>query len=119
MIYHTVIFINVFDLNIYMRTFFEIMAQDILPSFRAIVAKRLIESGFSQKQIADRLGLSQPAISQYKRDLRGKRNDVFSENPRLHEEINTIAGRVASGEINVDQATMDAFEVCRGFFEIK
>lgn len=93
-----------------MKSVFEVVSQDVLPSLRALVAKRLMDSGFSQKQIADRLGLSQPAISQYKRDLRGKRTDLFVDYPQMLDDANTIAKRVAEGEIGMDQATMEMFE---------
>jgi len=78
-----------------------------------------MENGFSQKQVADRLGLSQPAISQYKRDLRGKRTDIFSDYPKLLEDTSSIADKVAKGEISIEQATTEIFESCRGLIESK
>lgn len=102
-----------------MKTVFEVISQEILPCFRALVAKRLIENGFSQKQVADRLRLSQPAISQYKRDLRGQKTGIFVDYPQLLEETNTIAKRVATGEIGMDQATAEIFDLCKGLIETK
>ena len=102
-----------------MKTVFEVVSQEVLPCMRALVAKKLIESGFSQKQAADRLGLSQPAISQYKRDLRGKRTGIFTDYPKLLEEANEIAKRVAAGELSMDKATAEIFETCRGLMEVK
>lgn len=96
-----------------MKTVFEVVSQEVLPCLRALVAKRLIENGFSQKQVADRMALSQPAISQYKRDLRGHKTGVFTDYPQLLEDTNSIAKRVASGEISMDQATSEIFEACR------
>jgi len=100
-----------------MKTVFEVVSQEVLPCMRALVAKKLIENGFSQKQVADRLGLSQPAISQYKRDLRGKQTDIFVDYPQLLEESNLIAQRVSAGEISMDTATSEIFETCRELFK--
>ena len=102
-----------------MKTVFEIVSQHVLPCMRALIAKKLIEGGFSQKQVADRLGLSQPAISQYKRDLRGHKTGIFVDYPHILEEANNVATRVASGEISSDQATMEMFTICKDTFEQK
>lgn len=102
-----------------MKTVFEVLSQEVLPTMRAMVAKKLIENGFSQKQVADRLGLSQPAISQYKRDLRGKRTGIFTDYPQLLEDANAVAKRVASGEISMEQATSEIFDTCKELIEVK
>ena len=70
-----------------MKTVFEVVSQEVLPCMRALVAKKLIESGFSQKQAADRLGLSQPAISQYRKSLRGKHCILLEANLQVMQSI--------------------------------
>ncbi|MBI4021560.1 MAG: helix-turn-helix domain-containing protein [Candidatus Aenigmarchaeota archaeon] len=100
-----------------MKTVFEVVSQEVLPCVRALVAKKLIENGFSQKQVADKLKVSQPAISQYKRDLRGHRTGIFVNYPRLLEDVDAVAKRVASGELSMEQATTQLFETCRTLIE--
>jgi len=100
-----------------MRTVYEVVSQEVLPCLRALVAKKLIEGGFSQKQVADRLGLSQPAISQYKRDLRGRGTGVFVDYPQLLEDANAIAKRVAAGELSMEKATSEIFATCSELME--
>lgn len=95
-----------------MKTIFEMVSQEALPLVRSLVTKQLLETGLSQKQIADRLGLTQPAISQYKNDLRG-RSGAFSEHPDAMEEIKTLSRRIASGDTHIDQATMQVFDICK------
>ncbi|MBL7160249.1 MAG: hypothetical protein ISS93_00145 [Candidatus Aenigmarchaeota archaeon] len=102
-----------------MKTVFEVISQEVLPCMRSLVAKKLIDQGFSQKKAAETLGLSQPAVSHYKRDLRGKRAGIFVNYPQLLEDANGIAVRVASQEISMDQATSEIFEVCRQLMEVK
>ena len=67
-----------------MKTLCELMALEVLPTVRALVAKRLVEThGLSQQVAADRLGTTQPAISQYKRDVRGYKTSIIMEDTEL------------------------------------
>jgi hypothetical protein len=92
----------------------EIIVQYILPAIRAGVAKRLIEKyGLSQRQAAERLGTTQPAVSQYKKGLRGYKTGILKDNPRLLELIDSLASRSASGEISQDQLTLEFCNICR------
>lgn len=100
-----------------MKNFLDILSQEILPGARALIAKKLIESGLSQKQAAAKMGVSQPAISQYKRDLRGSRSEVFKGNPKLAEHINSIAARLATGEITMHTATLELWQACKELLE--
>ncbi len=43
----------------------------ILPAIRSEVAKELTKCGLSQKEISERLGITQPAVSQYMTSKRG------------------------------------------------
>lgn len=99
-----------------MRTLFEVVSQQALPLVRALTSKKLMESGLSQKQVADRLGLTQPAISQYKRSLRGKAGS-FSEFPQVMERMNQISTRIAAGETDLNAAMMEIVDACRGLYE--
>ncbi len=81
---------------------------------RAVVARKLVEKhGFSQKVAAERLGTTQPAISQYKRELRGHKVKMFKNNPKVLEMIDSIAKRTASGELSQDQVTLEFCSVCK------
>ena len=93
-----------------MGSLFEVIVQEILPTARALVAKKLIQAyGLSQKETASRLGISQPAVSQYKRELRGSRMHIFKDNPQVIEKIDEIAKRIASGQLTQDKASL---EIC-------
>ncbi len=46
--------------------------KDVLPTIRAILVKDLVERhNLNQIEVAKRLGITQPAVSQYLRSLRG------------------------------------------------
>jgi len=52
----------------------ELMRQSLLPAFRSLLASQLVqEYGFSQAEVARRLGITQAAVSQYLHDKRAKR----------------------------------------------
>jgi len=92
----------------------ELISTDILPAVRAMIAKKLIENyGLSQKQTAEKLGTTQPAVSQYKRDIRGYKTGIFKESPELMKMVNSIAKSMASGEMSKAQSTVFFCEICK------
>jgi predicted transcriptional regulator len=55
----------------------EFAVKAIIPAFRALIAKELIEYyQLKQENVAGLLGVTQPAISQYTRNVRGKTLDL-------------------------------------------
>ena len=62
----------------------EFFVNEILPGIRAVLAKNLMEKKkMSQKAVAEIIGTTQPAISQYCRELRGHRKRNLSEDLRV------------------------------------
>jgi predicted transcriptional regulator len=56
-----------------MKVFCEVMLNQIFPALRASLAREMIKRfKMSQKEVAKYLGVSQPAISYYKNNLRGR-----------------------------------------------
>lgn len=97
-----------------MKPFCEVMVLEVLPGVRSMVARKLVdEHGFSQKIAAERLGTTQPAISQYKRELRGHKLKLFKNNPKVLDMINSIAERTASGELSPDQIVLEFCGMCK------
>jgi len=70
-----------------MRFESEVVSEELLPSVRKVIADRLKDSyGLTQEEIAARLDVTQPAVSQY---LKGKRSDPdvvkkFKEDPQTN-----------------------------------
>ena len=97
-----------------MKPLCEHMINELLPGFRALVAKKLMEDhGFSQTQVAVMLDTTQPAISQYKGDLRGKKTEVFIENPNLLRLLERITKSIAGGEVKPDETGSEFCKVCK------
>ncbi len=84
-----------------MKTTCEIMVQRVLPAIRAELARCMIrEHGKNQQEVADVLGLSRAAVSQYLNDKRGAEVD-FSE--EAQQEIKSFASSLLDGMKSRDQ----------------
>lgn len=92
------------------KFFCEVMLNEILPAVRAIMANRLINFyGFTQSEVAKRLGLTQPAISQYKNGLRGKKIQKILYNKRIIRYLNSLCDEVISSNIDIN---LKICEIC-------
>jgi predicted transcriptional regulator len=97
-----------------MRPLCEYITSEVLPGVRALIAKKMIEDhGITQSKAAELLDTSQPAISHYKRDLRGRKVSVLKGNPDLMVMIDIIAKKMMSGEISLKQTCSEFCSICR------
>ena len=97
-----------------MKPVCEIVVQEVLPSVRAMVALKLTKTyGLSQEQAARKMGTTQPAISQYKREVRGHKSSIFRHNPKLLELVEGMAEKVASGEMATQEITAEFCRICK------
>jgi len=91
----------------------EIIVKEFLPNFRAMVAKRLMDDfGFTQKKAAEMMGITQPAISQYMKGVRGL-TDNYENNPRISALMHAIAEKAASDDFNHHEITIEFCDFCR------
>ena len=97
-----------------MKPMCEYMNNEVLPGFRALVAKKLMDDhGFSQTQVATMLDTTQPAVSQYRRDLRGRNAKMFTDDPNLTSLLEEITKRIAGGEVNPQDTGSEFCKVCK------
>jgi predicted transcriptional regulator len=89
------------------------MVNEIMPLARSMIAKKLIDVyGFSQTLTAKRMGISQPAVSQYKKGLRGRRKELTESNPQFTEIANDIAKRISEGGLKAEQISGEMCRFC-------
>ena len=74
----------------------EIEVWYILPAIRKKVALKLVKRGLSQKKVADIMGVTEAAVSQYKKSKRAK-VEIFDQN--LEEELEKSIQRIIDDEI--------------------
>jgi len=89
-----------------MKTPCEIIVWRVLPVIRKELAKSLIKDyGFSQKKVADKLGLTESAVSRY---ITGKRGKIDLTDNKLLNEIKKSAKRISK-----ENGTLIIQETCR------
>jgi len=78
----------------------EYIVKYFLPALRAVVAEGLIECyGLSETEVAKVMGLSQPAVSYYRKAKRGtKMYRIVKENRELHPLIAKLTEVLYSGD---------------------
>lgn len=79
-----------------MRPFCEIMVTEVFPTVRALIAKELMDNlNYNQAEAAQKMGITQPAISQYMRSLRGKKAKLFGTEDKVIKSIKSAAKALA------------------------
>jgi hypothetical protein len=80
----------------------EVIAKYVLPAFRSLIAKELLEKhGFTQVAAAKKLGTTQAAISHYFSSKRGEKYVKLLENrPLIKSMIQDITDRLVAGTIS-------------------
>lgn len=81
---------------------------DLLPSIRAELVREMKRLGVKQNEIAERMGLTPAAVSQY---LKGKRGNVDFD-VSIQTLISNTAKRITSNRINQDDLLREIFELC-------
>lgn len=72
----------------------------ILPAIRALIAKELLETHkLKQEDVAKKLGVTQPAVSQYKREVRGSNFEIFAQDPKIMNFIHSITKDIVENQI--------------------
>lgn len=75
----------------------EVATKSVIPALRAMIARELIEDyGMKQELVAERLGITQAAVSKYRHQVRGEAVDLgaSSEVRRISKDIaSSLAGR--------------------------
>ncbi len=77
----------------------EIIVHEILPTLRAAIAKELITNyNLNQGEVAKLLDVSQPAVSQYLRQIRGKGQII--EDEAINKKIRELSGKLHANQIS-------------------
>ena len=81
-----------------MRFIEEVVVDEFLPTVRSMLAEDLRERGFTQREVADALGISQSAVSKYAHgDV--ARHDRIVADERVRELVERVGEGLAAGEM--------------------
>ncbi len=95
------------------KHFAEIVATDILPGIRALLAKELGKLGLNQQQAAAKLGVTQAAVSQYRRELRGWKVKLLTRDPKIAAEVEKLAKLVVDNGLKSEGSLEQLSVICR------
>lgn len=94
-----------------MQTPYEIASKSVIPAIRGMIARGLIEKNFTQAQIADALGITQPAVSKYFWEKRGRAIN-FDKREDVKKMGDLIAEGIADHKLNNIQVANMIKEIC-------
>ncbi len=93
----------------------ESFARGILPIFKGLVAKELIEKySFTQLEAAEKLGITQASISYYLHAKRGRRDSVEIEGimPTIQVAASETAKNIATGNMSSEELGQTFCNIC-------
>ena len=77
----------------------EVVVDEFLPTVRSMLAEDLRDRGFTQREVADALGISQSAVSKYAHgDV--ARHDRIVDDDRVRELVDRVGEGLAAGEMS-------------------
>ena len=97
-----------------MKPYCEVIVTTILPAIRSIVTKELL-SGYhlTQKEAADLLGLTQPAVSQYYRESRGFKVKLLEKYPSIMKMIDDLTKDIAAERLDAKEMQSRICSICK------
>jgi predicted transcriptional regulator len=103
-----------------MKPFCEVVTTSVLPSIRSIMTRELMTTyNMTQQEIADTLGLTQPAVSQYKRQSRGSKVKILEEEKEILDMIKVLTKDIVDKRVNTRQVNQRFCQVCKKIREKK
>jgi predicted fused transcriptional regulator/phosphomethylpyrimidine kinase/predicted transcriptional regulator len=95
-----------------MRPPCEIVYKRLLPILRALVAQQLVELGWTQEQIAKRLGITQAAVSNYLGILKRSEGQELLSTPKVLESAKRIASKIDESGLTIQGQISEVCDLC-------
>jgi hypothetical protein len=103
-----------------MKPFCEVVVSSILPGIRSLLTRELLTTyHLTQKQAADLLGLTQPAISQYSIETRASKVKLLEKQPRITKMIEDLAYNIVNKNIKHKEIQIKFCEICKNVRQSK
>jgi hypothetical protein len=85
----------------------EVVVEEFLPTFRSMLAEALRDRGFTQREVAEALGISQSAVSKYAHGQVARRQE-FLDDQRVQDLVERTADGLAAGDLSPVGALVEA-----------
>ena len=101
-----------------MKLYCEVVVQDVLPALRSLVTRELLKKyRMNQTEISKKLGITQPAVSQYKKELRGIRVKRLQSNREVIKLVESFSKEIANKKMTSGQTNAKFLELSRKIIE--
>ncbi len=88
-----------------------------LPAVRAILARLLIEAhGLKQNEVAEKMRISQPAVSHYLRRARGKMAEELMKNEEVFKKLSDFAAKLSKEKVGGEELEKFFCEICKTLY---
>ena len=96
-----------------MQSFCEKASRSVLPAIRSIISRELMNIyGLKQRQVAELLGITQPAVSQYIRESRGSKVSLMEKYESLMDKIDDLSSDLVSGNLKPKEFQQRMCDIC-------
>lgn len=97
-----------------MKTCCKIATTSILPAIRSIITKELTDTyNLTQEEIAELLGLTQPAVSQYKKEARGVKVRLLEKNQDVMKLIEELTSDIMNENVDKKMIATQVCNICK------
>jgi len=96
----------------------EVVAEEFLPTFRSMLTTNLRQRGLTQAEVAEKLGISQSAVSKYAQGQVSRRPEIEGDD-RVRDLVDELGQGLANGDMRPVQALIEAELLIRRLSEGK
>ena len=97
-----------------MKPFCEVIVASVLPAIRSIMTRELLNNyDLKQQEVADLLGITQPAVSQYIRESRGMKVKLLEKHPDIMELIDDLSRDIVHEKIKSKDFQLRICGICK------
>src|SRR3989304_4874726 len=95
-----------------MKLYGEVVVQEVLPALRSLVTKELLQGHkMNQTEVSAKLGITQPAVSQYKKALRGSNVKKLEASREVTSLVKKLSKEIATGAANPENVQLKFLEI--------
>ena len=95
-----------------MKLYCEVVVQDVLPAVRSLITRELIDNyKMNQTDISKKLGVTQPAVSLYKKQMRGSKIKKLESDRDVMRIVRGFSKEIALKNIPQKEVQMKFLEI--------